>query len=111
MRNRISVQRTAMTAPSRVERVARAICEADGGTPWKELPTRYKLWYAVQARAAIAAADAALAEAGYAIMPKEPTAEMIQAGGDVMLRTTRPLNNALEAWRAMWDAAPKPEVK
>ena len=41
----------------------------------------------------------------------EPDAEMITAGGDAMRRTTRPLNNALEAWRAMWDAAPKPEAE
>jgi len=63
------------------------------------------------ARAAIAVSDAALAEAGYAIRPREPDAEMITAGGDAMRRTTRPLNNALEAWRAMWDAAPKPEAE
>jgi len=98
-----------VTAPSRVERVARAICEADGGTPWKELPTRYKLWYAVQSRAAIAASDAALAEAGYAICPREPTDKMAEAGFE---HTGDPCwqDNVKEAWRAMCDAAPKPEI-
>ncbi len=105
-----------MTSPSRVERVARALCPVDPDSD-RELVSNGK-WYQAgsphwqswigEAGAAIAAADAALAEAGYAIMPREPTDLMAEAG---MPFTGDPCwqDDVKRAWRAMWDAAPKPE--
>ncbi len=107
-----------MTAPSRVERVAlidkcvdAIITESRGCSLDEFRDSGARATWARDVKAVLAASDAALEEAGYAIVLREPTAEMIQAGGDVMLRTTRPLNNAIDGWRAMWDAAPKPEAE
>ncbi len=89
-----------------VERVAREMFnDAEGNSDqwgWDQHPPRdwdvdkiedcEREAYRRQARTAIAAM-------------REPTSEMIQAGGNAMLRTTRPLNNSIDAWQAMIDAA------
>jgi len=62
--------------------------------------------WARDVKAVLAASDAALAEAGYAIRPREATAEMLKIGAEVGFYDSE--DHALEIWRAMWDAAPKP---
>ena len=102
-----------MTAPSRVERVRDILMRTLGQS---------NQWMCEElAEAAIAASDAALAEAGYAIRPREPTEEMSQAGcwADPGKKDDKytvmdgegyaPAMNSQNIWRAMWDAAPKPE--
>jgi len=99
-----------MTVPSRVERVAIdlwKVCSCPGdfatGDP------RGKASFIRMASAAIAASDAALAEAGYAIVPKEPTSEMLVAARDWSLRKyEKAIGNdaAIGCWCVMWDAAP-----
>jgi hypothetical protein len=70
-----------------------------------------RVWpeFVPEARAALAAHEAALAEAGMVIVPREPTKAMLGAGADLIW--TRVCNDqngcnahALLAWRAMIDA-------
>jgi hypothetical protein len=68
-----------------VERVARAIGADD-----------------VMAEAALRA----ILEAGYAIVPKEPTEEMLKAGWDT--GTSKAQNIAYNVWKPMLAAAPDP---
>ena len=56
------------------------------------------------ARAAIAAHESALAEAGYVIVPREPTGEMIAAGNASGIKASvRTVTS--DVWRAMVEAA------
>lgn len=75
-----------MTADKIVESVARALCRdaTEGkisveGAPYEALiDTIWRDWETA-ARAAIAAHTAALAAAGYVIVPREPTEAMLEA--------------------------------
>ena len=90
-----------------VERVAKAICQADGGSPEEVVHVRpgvtYRLWaeYEQKARAAIAAM-------------REPTGEMVDAGAASYGVPTPAIGSLplsvidgqpTKAWRAMIDEA------
>ena len=96
-----------------VEKVARKIYEAEVETdpntfhlfkpsdtePWNGFPEHWKDNYMRAARAIIAAFE----EAGWCVVPVEPTEEMLLAMDDGMFDTDE-LSNA---YRTMLDAAPK----
>ena len=103
-----------MTAARRVERVAEAIAlsapehSRENPPVW---PSDFSVGevaaYRVQAFAAIAAYEAALAEDGLAIRPREPTQAMIVAWIDAYPPVGSELSNANNAradWIAMFDA-------
>lgn len=87
-----------MSEDVRVKAVATAICLADCGriTP-NELARCVGL-----ARAAIAAHEAALSDAGLVIVPREPTKEMLEAGIGTNTDIRSPM--WIDGWRAMVDA-------
>lgn len=89
-------------AESVVDRVGegllRALNDEDAITSYEMRPGGL----GILARAAIAAHLAALAEGGLVISPKEPTDEMLRAGGERSGWT----GMAGPAWKAMLDAAP-----
>lgn len=64
-----------------IEPVAQAIFDAVpyAGSPGRPIPEKVKPYYNEMAVAAITAHKAALAEAGYVIVPMEPTTEMVAA--------------------------------
>jgi hypothetical protein len=68
-----------------VERVARALWEADGlgvngnAWRWETIDAATKEPSLKRARAAIAAHKAAWQDAGYVLVPREPTTEMLDA--------------------------------
>lgn len=103
-------------SPEIVEHVARAL-EADFADPaWDDLAETAREAWRESARAAIAAHIAALAAAGYVIVPREPTEAMIEASNrEIDFRDNadwdgRKSHLSSGAWRAMIDAAPKLEV-
>lgn len=78
-----------MADDSVLEKIARAIVRADeqnGGPPWEYIVSLGK--HALnakydQARAAIEAHESALRDAGFVIVPREPTEAMVSAGNGV----------------------------
>ena len=79
----ISSKVPAMTiTPGMVERVARALAADDGLDPDGLRPDRQRNWepYCSNARAVIKAHQAALADAGLVIVPREPRGRMLRAG-------------------------------
>lgn len=75
-----------------------------------ESVSRFAARYQKPALAAITAFLSSQREMGYALVPREPTAEMIVSG--VAERHGQPVPEAWtlateNIWRAMWDASPK----
>lgn len=98
-----------MSEESMVERVARALWEArsDDERAWEEVSPGERKVTLRRARTAIAAHIAALSEAGYAIVPREPTEEMLQRGLAAWGGFAKSGNKLCAAYRAMIGAAPK----
>lgn len=93
-----------------VEKVARAICWKNGMDPNLTLGGDGEnfLWmeYESQAEAAIAVHKAALSEAGYVIVPREPTQEMFMAAINAFHEENKGIEYApLIGWRSMIEAA------
>jgi len=80
-----------------VELIAQAICDrATDKNHWGKLDDSARGFFRKEARAAIAALDAA----GFAIVPKEPTEAMLQAGSDAWGKTPHDFDE--DDWRASY---------
>ena len=93
-----------------VERVARALCAAAGNNPdgrvrRSDADPQWELvwaWWEDEARTAIEAHKAALADAGLVIVPREPTKAMINMVSDELHKNTY---TACWTWKMMIDEA------
>ena|SRR5690242_8454900 len=97
-----------MAESEMIERVARALCQRNcghiGGPDAESLVPGKKNWvfHTDDARAGFAA----LEEAGYVIVPREPTEAMVDAARDPRVANGSPISKgAHEVWRAMIGAA------
>src|SRR6266702_1987548 len=91
------------------EAIAFAVARRDGAAPVVSSPAEraaYKraTWIAA-AQAAIYAYEAALADQGMVIVPREPTEAMRRAGGEAHYPMS--VDFADECWRVMVEDAPK----
>jgi hypothetical protein len=91
------------------ERVAQSLY---GGDSWDDMPETYKQGCRDDAERMIAVYRRALADAGYVIVPREPTPEMTAAGakecGPVDSRFDTSEGCASDVWFAMIEGAPEP---
>ncbi len=88
-----------------VDRVARALCEADNYPPDDCHADGTPQWHGwkPEARAAIAAHEAALKDAGLVIVPREPTEAMQEAAEHTYVYLED--SDFVEMWRAAIDEA------
>ena len=88
-----------------LQRVARALVDYNELPPWEELTDDGREFWSEQARAAIEAHTQALADAGYVIVPREPTEAMELAGENIDKVVTDRIATSKDIWQAMIDIA------
>lgn len=89
-----------------IEAMAAAIVNLDDGCDWAKMSERARDWERGSARSALAA----ISNAGYAIVPVEPTEAMLRDAGQVYAamyeRKPMPAPNTKAIYRAMISASP-----